>query len=71
MWVRVPALLCGVHREEQGEGAIQAREGASQLDFTPGKTISPQVLALGRGDNAGEGNVGRGVEGEESLAKVP
>lgn len=69
--MRVPALLYGVDRGEQREGAIRAREGASQLDFTPGKTISPQVLALGRGDNAGEGSVGRGVEGEESLAKVP
>lgn len=61
----------GCTGRSRGKGAIQAREGASQLDFTPGKTISPQVLALGRGDNAGEGSVGRGVEGEESLAKVP
>lgn len=53
-------------REAQGERAFQAREGVSQWDFAPGKTISPQLLALEKGDNTGEGR-----EVERSLAKVP
>lgn len=38
------------------------QEGASQRDFTPGKTIGPHVLALGKGDNPQEGSVDKGAE---------
>ena len=69
----MPALLHGawVEREEQGEGAIRARERASQWALTPGKTISPQVLALGQGDKSGEGCVDGEVEGRNAWQKFP
>lgn len=57
-------------REERWQGASWARKGASQSDCTPGKTLGPQVLALGKGDNSGEGSVDGGAEGRKSLARV-
>lgn len=70
---RVPALLheAWVGRDEQGEGAIRAREGAGQWALTPGKTISPQVRALGQGDKSGEGCVDGEVEGRNAWRKFP
>lgn len=53
-----------------GRGS-SGRGGSQPADFTPGKTISPRGLALGKGDNPQEGSVGRGLERQKRLAKVP
>lgn len=73
VWARVPALF---HGAWVGQGGAVGRgnsgqEGASQRDFTPGKTIRPHVLALGKGDNPQEGSVDKGAETSKRGTQIP